>query len=109
MRRQLADRQPPEMVRLGTPVATAARTAVINTCEFEDCHTGAYASYQVVLIVSGALTCLRGSRAYARLQYMFVGHFNAWPSSVTDQVIAPMRRHTCRTRPRAPDTEVGNA
>jgi hypothetical protein len=83
----------------GTPVATATGTAVINTCEFEDCHTGAYASYRVVLVVSGAVKCPKGGRAYARIQYMFVGHFNAWPASVTDQVIA----RPCGAIPAAPD------
>jgi hypothetical protein len=72
----------------GTPVATATGVAVINTCEFQECHTGAYATYHVVLVVSGALNCPKGGRAYARIQYMFVGHFNAWPAGVTDQVIA---------------------
>jgi hypothetical protein len=85
----------------GTPVATATGVAVINTCEFEDCHTGAYASYHVVLVVSGALNCPRGGRAYARMQYLFVGHFNAWPSGVTDQVIA----RPCGAIPAAPDHE----
>lgn len=83
----------------GTPVATATGMAVINTCEFQDCHTGAYASYHVVLVVSGALSCPKGGRAYARIQYMFVGHFNAWPSSVTHQVIA----RPCGHLPAAPD------
>ena len=83
----------------GTPVATATGMAVINTCEFQECHSGAYASFHVVLVVSGALNCPKGGRAYARIQYIFVGHFNDWPSSVTDQVIA----RPCGHIPAAPD------
>jgi hypothetical protein len=71
----------------GGPVATALGTAVINACEFTDCHTGAYQAYRVVLTVSGIVACPKGSHAYASIQYMFVGHFNAWPVGVTDQVI----------------------
>jgi hypothetical protein len=71
----------------GGSVATAIGTAVINACEFTDCHTGAYQAYRVVLTVSGMVACPKGSHAYASIQYMFVGHFNAWPVSVTDQVI----------------------
>ena len=85
----------------GTPVATATGMAVINTCEFQECHSGAYASFHVVLVVSGALNCPKGGRAYARIQYIFVGHFNDWPAGVTDQVIP----RPCGRIPAAPDHE----
>lgn len=71
----------------GTPVATASGPAIINTCEFIDCHTGAYAQYHVVLVLSGMRRCPKGGPAYARIQYMFVGHFDAWPVSAVNQIV----------------------
>jgi hypothetical protein len=58
----------------GSPVATAIGAAVVDLCAFEDCHTGAYGSFSIVLIASRIRTCPRGARAYSRLQYLFVGH-----------------------------------
>ena len=57
----------------GTPVATAVGTAVVNVCEYSDCHTGSYRSYPVVLVLSRLLACAGKGRAYGRLQYLFVG------------------------------------
>jgi hypothetical protein len=71
----------------GGPVATAIGTAVVNTCEFIDCHTGAYDTIRVVLTVAGALTCPNRSHAYATIQYTFVGHFDAWPPREADKVV----------------------
>jgi hypothetical protein len=72
----------------GTPVATATGLATVNTFEFIDCHTGAYASYRIVLIASGELACPKGGPAYARLQTVIVGPFHAWPSGAINQIIA---------------------
>jgi hypothetical protein len=57
----------------GRPVTTAAGTAVVDLCAMEDCHTGSYESVPIVLIASGIRDCPRHRRAYARLQYVFVG------------------------------------
>jgi hypothetical protein len=72
----------------GAPVATATGTAVINNCEFQDCHTGSYSAHRVVLVVSGALACPKGGRAYAKIQTMFVGSFDAWTPSQANQIVA---------------------
>ncbi len=71
----------------GTRVATATGTAVINDCEFQDCHTGLYSDHPVVLVLSGAVTCPKGGRAYARIQTMFVGRFITWPRADVDQIV----------------------
>jgi hypothetical protein len=57
----------------GRPVAAAAGTAVVDLCAMEDCHTGSYQAAPIVLIASGIRDCPRHRRAYARLQYVFVG------------------------------------
>jgi hypothetical protein len=57
----------------GKPVATATGTAVVNTCEYTDCHTGSYRSYPVVVVLSRLSACAGGRPGYRRLQYLFVG------------------------------------
>lgn len=57
----------------GAPVATATGTAVVNVCEYSDCHTGSYRSYPIVLVLSRLLTCPGRTKAYGRLQYLFAG------------------------------------
>ena len=57
----------------GRPVATATGTGVADLCAAEDCHTGDYASDPIVLVASDLARCHGGSRAYQRLQYVFVG------------------------------------
>jgi hypothetical protein len=57
----------------GEAVATASGTAVVNTCEYNDCHTGSYRAYPIVLVLSRLSPCPGGQRGYRRLQYMFVG------------------------------------
>jgi hypothetical protein len=54
----------------GNPVATAVGTAVVDTCAYEDCHTGSFASVPIVVVASKVAGC---ARAYGRLQYVFPG------------------------------------
>ncbi len=58
----------------GTPVATAAGTAVVDLCAFTDCHTGSYGAFPIVVIASKIMKCAKGGQRYSRLQYVFVGH-----------------------------------
>jgi hypothetical protein len=71
----------------GTPVATATGSAVIDVCEYGDCYQGIYDTFPVVLVASGAQTCLNGKRDYASLQFLFVGHFTAWPAQYLHRVV----------------------
>src|SRR5215471_4138113 len=67
------------------PVATAIGTAVVDLCSFSDCHTGSYASVPIVLVASKIGRCGKGTRAYSRLQYVFVGRspFAGLPANVS--------------------------
>lgn len=58
----------------GKPVATAIGVAVVNLCAVEDCHTQLYHPLPLVMIASKPVPCPHGTRAYSRLQYVFVGH-----------------------------------
>jgi len=58
----------------GKPVATAVGVAVVDTCAFEDCHTGSFNSVPIVMIASRIINCPRRAPAYSRLQYVFIGH-----------------------------------
>ncbi len=57
----------------GKRIATAVGTAVVDLCAYEDCHTGSYGSVPIVVIASKIVECARGTQAYSRLQYVFVG------------------------------------
>jgi hypothetical protein len=57
----------------GTPAATAAGTAVVDLCAYEDCHTGAFRSVPVRLVASRLAVCAGGQRAYRTLRYLFPG------------------------------------
>lgn len=57
----------------GKPVATAIGTAVVDLCAFSDCHTGSYQAVPIVMVASKIGRCGKGTHAYSRLQYMFVG------------------------------------
>jgi hypothetical protein len=73
----------------GTPVATATGMATLNLCEFvpQDCASGSYSVYPVVLIVSGSLRCPKGGQAYARIQTVLVGRDGGiWPQSAVDAI-----------------------
>ncbi len=67
----------------GRQVATAAGTAVVDMCTYEDCHTGSYLSVPIVVIASQLVRCAR-RQAYSRLQYVFVGGspFPVMPATV---------------------------
>jgi hypothetical protein len=69
----------------GQPVATAVGTAVVDTCSYEDCHTGSYQSVAIVVIASKIVRCPQRAQAYSRLQYVFVGGspFAGLPANVT--------------------------
>jgi hypothetical protein len=69
----------------GQPVATAVGTAVVDTCSYEDCHTGSYQSVAIVVIASKIVRCPQRAQAYSRLQYVFVGGspFPDLPANVT--------------------------
>lgn len=57
----------------GRPVAIGSGRAVVDMCAFEDCHSGLYGSYPIVVIASRIVSCAKNKRAYSRLQYVFVG------------------------------------
>jgi|SRR5215469_2392262 len=61
----------------GQPEATAHGTATIDTCAYDDCHTGAYATVPIRLIASKITHCA-GSQEYSTLRYVFVDG-NPWP------------------------------
>jgi hypothetical protein len=69
----------------GQQVATAVGTAVVDTCSYEDCHTGSYQSVAIVMIASKIVRCPEQAHAYSRLQYVFVGGspFAGLPANVT--------------------------
>jgi hypothetical protein len=58
----------------GKPVAVGLGSAVVDLCAYEDCHTGTFSSYPIVLIASKMVSCTGGIRSYSRLQYTFVGN-----------------------------------
>jgi hypothetical protein len=73
----------------GSRVATATGSATLNMCEFipQDCASGDYQAYPVVLIASGAVRCRGGGRAYARIQTVLVGHDGGvWPRTAIDAI-----------------------
>lgn len=74
----------------GKPVATATGTAVVDLCKYEDCASGLYHSYPVVLVASRALACSFGGKAYTRVQYLFVGGspFPRTLTAVSDQSVS---------------------
>jgi hypothetical protein len=57
----------------GRPTATAVGTAVVDLCAFEDCHSGQYSPFPIVVIASRITRCPGHRPAYSRLQYVFVG------------------------------------
>jgi hypothetical protein len=57
----------------GSSFAAGRGTAVVDLCSFEDCHMGQYSGYPIVVVASQPKSCSPGQRAYARLQYVFVG------------------------------------
>ncbi len=57
----------------GKQIATGVGTAVVDLCTYEDCHTGSYGSAPIVVIASKIVRCTRGTQAYSKLQYVFVG------------------------------------
>jgi hypothetical protein len=57
----------------GGKIATATGYAVVNMCAYSNCHTGAYASFPIVLAAFGAAACPRGGHGYASIEYMFAG------------------------------------
>jgi hypothetical protein len=57
----------------GKPQATASGMAVADTCAYEDCHTGAFASVRVTLIASKITRCAKNVLAYSTLRYVFHG------------------------------------
>ncbi len=62
----------------GQPTATARGTAVIDTCAYEDCHTGAFSSVPITLIASKITGCARNGRGYSTLRYVFPDG-SPWP------------------------------
>lgn len=62
----------------GDPTATAAGTAVVDLCAYEDCHTGAFTAVPVKLTVSQVKACPGGKRAYTVLRYAFP-RGSPWP------------------------------
>ena len=56
----------------GKPTATAAGTAVVDLCAYEDCHTGAFGNVPIKLIASRIAGCAGRGRAYTQLRYVFV-------------------------------------
>jgi hypothetical protein len=80
----------------GRQIATAVGTAVVDTCAYEDCHTGSFTSVPIVVVASEIARCGRDAQAYTRLQYVFVGGspFSGLPANGTnfsDFIAAPDR------------------
>ena len=79
----------------GKQIATGTGTAVVDLCTYEDCHTGSYGSVPIVVIASKIVRCARGTPAYSRLQYVFVGGspFPAVPAGTkfSNYIAAPDR------------------
>ena len=69
----------------GKPFATAIGRALVDLCAFQDCHTGRYQYFPIVLVASKLVTCPNGARTYSRLQYVFVGTspFQGIPSNIS--------------------------
>jgi hypothetical protein len=79
----------------GKPTATAKGMAVVDLCAYTDCHTGAYSSVPIKLIVSKVTACTKNTRAYAALRYVFVDG-SPWPGMPADMntshyIAAPKR------------------
>jgi hypothetical protein len=68
----------------GKPFSTARGTAVVDLCSFEDCHSGSYSAFPIVVIASKIVSCPKNPQAYSRLQYVFVGRspFQGVPANV---------------------------
>jgi hypothetical protein len=54
-------------------VATGSGVALVDLCAFSDCHNSDYSTAPIVVIASRLRACPSGTRAYSRLQYVFVG------------------------------------
>jgi len=79
----------------GRQIATGVATAVVDTCAYEDCHTGSFTSVPIVVVASQLGWC-GGTMAYSRLQYVFVGGspFSGLPANsgnFSDFIAAPDR------------------
>ncbi|HEY6274858.1 MAG TPA: hypothetical protein VIX86_00865 [Streptosporangiaceae bacterium] len=57
----------------GRPFTIGSGTAVVDLCAFEDCHTGSYQNFPIVVIASRIERCGKATQVYSRLQYVFVG------------------------------------
>jgi len=79
----------------GRQIATAVGTAVVDLCTYEDCHTGSFTSVPIVIIASKIKGCAKVTRAYSRLQYVFVdgSPFPGLPANVPSSnfIAAPDR------------------
>jgi hypothetical protein len=62
----------------GEPAATGRGTAVVDTCAYIDCHTGAFSTAAIVLRASGLMRCGKHEVGYASLHYTWV-HGSPWP------------------------------
>lgn len=86
----------------GKPIATALGIAVVDTCAYEDCHTGAFKAVPIVLIASKIVNCPKRAHAYSRLQYVFVGTspFNGMPAhpNFSNYISAPDRAGPARNQ-----------
>jgi hypothetical protein len=69
----------------GKPFAVASGKGVVDLCSFEDCHTGLYSTFPIVIIASKIVSCAKNTRAYSRLQYVFVGRspFQDVPANIS--------------------------
>jgi hypothetical protein len=85
-----------------TAVATGSGVAVVDLCAFSDCHNSDYTSAPIVVIASRLRACPDGTRAYSRLQYVFVGAspFQGLPAHVSFRnfMDAPGRPHPPRNQ-----------
>jgi hypothetical protein len=79
----------------GRQIATGVGTAVVDTCAYEDCHTGSFTSVPIVVVASQLVRC-GPAMGYSRLQYVFVGDspFSGLPANsgnFSDFIAAPDR------------------
>jgi hypothetical protein len=70
---------------------------VVDLCSFSDCHNSDYTTAPIVVIASRLRACPGGTKAYSRLQSVFVGTspFQGLPAHVSFRnfMDAPDRPH----------------
>ena len=81
----------------GRAVTASRQEASARVSSFSDCHNSDYSTAPIVVIASRLRACPGGTKAYSRLQYVFVGTspFQGLPAHVSFKnfMDAPDRPH----------------